>query len=112
MKKSVFFVLFVLAVSVVLNIYLGYKLTSKSGIMEYRVEQALLDKGYYNPKFVSSEKSKVFSRRGHGAESKYYVVMATKRVAPRHYEEQKLLVWCPCSSNSRIIVADENRNEI
>jgi hypothetical protein len=112
MKKSTFFVLLVLAVSVMLNIYFAYKLTSSNGVMEYRVEQALLNKGYYNPKFVSSERSKVFSQRGHGAESKYYVVIATKRVAPRDYEEQKLLIWCPRLSNSRVIVADENKNEI
>jgi hypothetical protein len=112
MKKSIFFVLLVLAVSIMLNIFLACKLASNNGVMEYRVEQALLSKGYYNPKFVSSEKSKIFSRRGHGAKSKYYVVIATKRVAPRHYEEQKLLVWCPYSENCRIIVADENKNEI
>ena len=104
--------MFVLTASLILNVSLTCKLTSYNGVMEYRVEQALLTKGYYNPKFVSSEKSKVFSRRGHGAESKYYVVIATKHVAPRDCEEQKLLIWCPRSNNSRVIVADENKNEI
>ena len=88
------------------------KMDHESCIMDYRVEQTLLGKGYFNPKIISSEEAKIYTKRGVPRKSRYYVVTATIHVALHQFEEQKLFVWCPYSKSGRVIVADKDKNEI